>query len=102
MRGKKQLKYARLTEHIKRQAMHVISYTEARNSFKAVIERVVNDHDVTLIHRRDGDDAVILSAELYSSMRETLHLLSDPANAKVLMASVEQHNAGKAKARKLI
>lgn len=82
--------------------MHVISYTEARSAFKAVIDRVVDDQDVTLIHRRDGGDAVILSAELYASMQETLYLLANPANAKALMTSVKQHQSGKTKKHRLI
>ena len=81
--------------------MQAISYTEARNSFKAVIDRVVDDHDATLIHRRDGGDAVILSAELFASMQETLHLMYNPANAKALMTSLEQHKAGKVSVRDL-
>lgn len=29
--------------------MHVISYSEARNSLKSVLDKVVNDVDVTII-----------------------------------------------------
>ena len=66
-----------------------------------MIDRAVDDHDATLIHRRDGGDAVILSAELFASMQETLQLMSNPANAKVLMTCVEQHQAGKVSVRDL-
>lgn len=82
--------------------MQVISYSEARNSFKAVIDRVIDDQDVTMIHRRSGSHAVLMSEAAYSSMRETLHLLSNPVNAKHILESVEQHKAGKAKTRQLI
>lgn len=82
--------------------MQVISYTDARNSFKAVIDRVIDDQDVTLIHRRDGGNAVILSEAAYSRMTETLYLLSNPANAKALMGSIAEYKAGKAKRRDLI
>ena len=82
--------------------MQVISYTEARNSLKAVIDRVIGDQDVTLIHRREGGNAVVLSEQAYSSMNETLHLLANPANAKVLLASVAEYKAGKAKRRTLL
>jgi len=34
-------------------------------------------------------------------MQETLHLMSNPANAKALMTSLEQHKAGKVSARAL-
>ena len=77
--------------------MQVISYTDARNSFKTVIDRVIDDQDVTLIHRRDGGNAIILSEAAYSSMKETLYLLSNPANANVLMGSIAEFKAGKAK-----
>jgi antitoxin YefM len=82
--------------------MHVISYTDARNSLKAVIDRVIEDQDATLIHRREGGNAVVLSEQAYSSMRETLYLLSNPANAQTLMESVAQYKVGKTKRRDLI
>jgi antitoxin YefM len=47
--------------------MHVISYTDARNSLKAVIDQVIDDQAPTLIHRREGGNAVILSEEAFSS-----------------------------------
>ena len=82
--------------------MQVISYTDARNSLKAVIDKVIDDQAPTLIHRREGGNAVLLSEEAYASMQETLYLLSSPANARALMRSVAQLKAGKAKKRKLI
>ena len=82
--------------------MQVISYTDARNSLKAVIDKVIDDQAPTLIHRREGGNAVLLSEEAYTSMQETLYLLSNPANARALMRSVAQAKAGKTKARKLI
>lgn len=82
--------------------MRVISFSEARSQFKGVIDRVVADCDATLIHRRDGENAVILSESTYNSMMETLHLLSNPANAQRLMEAVAQDRAGKAQTRSLI
>jgi len=54
-----------------------------------------------LFHTDYGGDAVILSAELFASMQETLHLMYNPANAKALMTSLEQHKAGKVSVRDL-
>ena len=82
--------------------MQVISYTDARNSLKAVIDKVIDDQAPTLIHRREGGNAVLLSEEAFSSMQETLYLLSSPANARALLHSVAQLKAGKAKKRKLV
>jgi antitoxin YefM len=82
--------------------MQVISFSQARSQFKGVIDRVVTDCDATLIHRRNGENAVLLSEASYNSMMETLYLLSNPANAKRLMQSVEDDRQGKARARKLL
>ncbi|PUE13430.1 type II toxin-antitoxin system prevent-host-death family antitoxin [Limnohabitans sp. WS1] len=92
--------HAQLTGQVS--AMHVISYTDARNSLKAVIDQVIDDQAPTLIHRREGGNAVILSEEAFSSIQETLYLLSSPANARALLNSVAQLKAGKAKKRKLL
>ena len=82
--------------------MRVISYSEARNSLKTLIDDVVDDADVAIINRRDAGDAVIMSLELYQSMSETLHLLSSPANAAHLAKSIGEFRAGKAKKRELL
>ena len=60
-------------------AMQVVSFSEARQSFKAVLDRVEADADVTLITRRDASSAVLMSLETYNSLMETVHLLRSPA-----------------------
>ena len=82
--------------------MNITSYSDARENFKSVIDKTINDADVTIIHRRKGGNAVLMSEEYYNSMIETLHLLSNPANAKHLAQSIEQHKAGKTQKRQLI
>lgn len=82
--------------------MRVITYSEARNSLKSVLDAVHDDADVTVISRRDGADAVVMSLDHYQSMLETMHLLSTPANAAHLAKSIAQHKAGKAIRRELV
>lgn len=82
--------------------MRVINFSEARNSFKQVIDTVVSDADVTVISRRDAPDAVVMSLDTFNSMMETVHLLKSPANAAHLARSMAQFRAGKTKVRKLI
>ena len=55
--------------------MRVISFSEVRNNFKAVLDEVVNDADYTIISRRDADDAVVMSLDYFNSLMETVHLL---------------------------
>ena len=70
--------------------MRVISYSDANNQFKSEIDRVVADHDATLIYRRDGNNAVLLSESTYNSIMETLYLMQTPANAAHLIEAVAQ------------
>ncbi|HEX5792538.1 MAG TPA: type II toxin-antitoxin system prevent-host-death family antitoxin [Rheinheimera sp.] len=82
--------------------MKVVSFTEARNSLKAVLDAVVNDADATVITRRDSDDAVVMSLDYYNSLMETVHLLRSPANAAHLQRSIAQFKAGKVTNKELV
>ena len=82
--------------------MRIITYSEARSSLKSVLDRVYEDADVTVISRRDGADAVVMSLDHYQSVMETMHLLSTPANAAHLAKSIAEHKAGKAIRRELV
>ena len=57
--------------------MQTISFSDARNNLKHVLDRVANDRDITLITRRNGEDAVVMSLDTYNSLTETLHLLKN-------------------------
>ncbi|MDN5842098.1 MAG: type II toxin-antitoxin system prevent-host-death family antitoxin [Alcaligenaceae bacterium] len=82
--------------------MKIVSFSEARNSLKAVLDAVVNDANTTIITRRDAEDAVVMSLDYYNSLMETVHLLRSPVNARHLDQSIEQYRAGKAKVREPI
>ena len=79
--------------------MKVVSFSEARNSLKAVLDRVVEDADYTIVTRRDADDVVVMSLESFNSLMETVHLLKSPANAAHLERSISQFKQGKAVVR---
>lgn len=69
-------------------------FSEARESFKAVTDRVEADADVTLITRLHAQGAVLMSLATYNSLMETVHLLRSPANAAHLQRSLEQAERG--------
>jgi len=71
----------------------IVSYSEARNRLKAVLDGVVNDADATVITRRDAEDTVVMSLDHYNSLMETVHLLRSPANAEHLRRSIEQYRS---------
>lgn len=82
--------------------MRVISFSEARNQFKQVIDQVVEDCDVAVICRRDAEDAVLMSLDTYNSMMETFHLVKTPANLKHLEKSLAQYRKGQTKTKDLV
>jgi antitoxin YefM len=82
--------------------MRIVSFSEARNKLKSVLDQVVNDADFTIISRRDAKDAVVMSLDHFSGLMETVHLLKSPANAAHLAKSIKQYRAGKVKQRNLV
>ena len=82
--------------------MKVVTFTEARNKLKAILDRVVNDADYTIITRRDADDAVVMSLEYFNSLLETVHLLKSPANAAHLERSIAQYKRGQVTEKDLL
>ncbi len=82
--------------------MRIISFTEARNGLKSVLDQVVNDADCAVITRRDSEDAVVMSLDYYNSLMETVYLLKSPANVEHLRESIQQFRQGEAKERDLM
>ena len=82
--------------------MRIVNFSDARNSLRTVIDQVVEDADVTVISRRDAPDAVVMSFDYYSSLLETVHLLSSPANAAHLAKSLAQARSGRKQRRELV
>lgn len=55
--------------------MRIVSFTEVKDSLKAVLDSVVNDADTTDITRRDSEDNVVISLASYKhSLRLTLKI----------------------------
>ncbi len=83
--------------------MNVVTYTQARNELKSILDRVVQDADVTIISRRDAEgDAVVMSLDSYNSIMETLHLIGSPANAAALARAIAQDKQGLAQEHALL
>lgn len=82
--------------------MQVVTFTEARNQLKRVLDRVSDDADYTIITRRDANDAVVMSLDSFNSLMETFYLLRSPTNAAHLARSIEQYKRGQVIERGLI
>lgn len=82
--------------------MQTVSYSEARENLKAVMDKAVADRAPVLITRQRGENVVMVSAEEWAGMEETLHLMSSPTNAKHLLDGIAELNAGRGVERELI
>ncbi len=82
--------------------MRILTYTEARNNLKSVLDSTIDNAEITVIHRRDGEDAILMGRDYYNSLQETLYLLSNPANARALFKAIEQDKAGLPQERQLL
>lgn len=82
--------------------MSVFTFTDARANFRDVMDRAIHDHEQVIVTRRKGEAVVVVSLEDWSSINETLHLLSTPANATRLRSSVAELDAGEGAERALV
>jgi len=80
----------------------VETYTDVRQNFAAMLDRVNDDSTPILIKRKNGKDAVLMSADDFRGYEETTYLMSNPENHKQIMASIEEHRRGHAVQRDLI
>ncbi|WP_347718637.1 type II toxin-antitoxin system prevent-host-death family antitoxin [Sphingomonas sp.] len=83
--------------------MNSISFSESRANLKALMDRVVADKAPVTITRARGQESVVMVSESeWSSIEETLYLLSSPANAARLLDAVRGLEAGEGTEHELI
>ena len=82
--------------------MDAISYTAARANLAKTMEKVCNDHTPIIITRKRESAVVMLSLDDYQALEETAYLLRAPANARRLLDSIAELEAGKGTERELI
>ncbi|MFM9853762.1 MAG: type II toxin-antitoxin system Phd/YefM family antitoxin [Sphingomonadaceae bacterium] len=82
--------------------MQAISYSEARENLKSVIDRVIADSTPITITRQRGGGAVLISESDWASIEETLYLLRSPKNAERLLEAIRGLEAGEGVERELI
>jgi antitoxin YefM len=82
--------------------MKAISYSEARENLKSVIDQTIADRAPIAITRQRGEGAVLVSESDWASIEETLYLLRSPKNAARLLGAIERLNAGEGEEHELI
>ncbi|MBE9056580.1 type II toxin-antitoxin system Phd/YefM family antitoxin [Sphaerospermopsis sp. LEGE 08334] len=82
--------------------MDAITTQQASQDLDNLVDRVIADVEPTIICNNKGNKAILISLEEFSSWQETLYLLSNPVNAKHLLASIQSAKAGDIIERDLI
>ncbi len=82
--------------------MKAISYSEARENLKKVMDDAAADRAPILITRQRGENVVLISASEWAGMEETMHLMASPANAKHLLDGIKELDAGRGEEHELI
>jgi antitoxin YefM len=81
--------------------MDAITYSSARANLASTMDRVCSDHEPLIITRNGQQAVVMLSLEDFKALEETAYLLRSPANARRLLSSIAQLNAGQGAPREL-
>ncbi|MGH7885154.1 MAG: YoeB-YefM toxin-antitoxin system antitoxin YefM [Thermodesulfobacteriota bacterium] len=83
--------------------MKTITYSEARQKLSKTMNEVIEAHaPVTITRSKGKGDVVLMSLEEYESLQETFYLLKSPKNAKRLLESIKELEAGKGIVKELI
>ena len=70
--------------------MKTISYTQARNNLRSIINQVCDDVEEFIITTKEKQSVVLISQAEYNSMKETIYLLSSKNNRDRLLSSIDQ------------
>ncbi|HEV2532040.1 type II toxin-antitoxin system prevent-host-death family antitoxin [Phenylobacterium sp.] len=73
--------------------MKVLNYSDTRARLKDVMDQVVEDRTPVVVTRKRGEAVVMVSLADWNAMEETLHLMSQPANAHRLTEAIRQLEA---------
>jgi antitoxin YefM len=79
-----------------------MTYSSTRANFAAAIDSVLDDREEVVITRAGRAPVVLVALDDYESLKETAHLLQNPANARRLLASIKRLEAGDGATRELL
>lgn len=82
--------------------MHAVTLKEAKLNLERIVEQVIADAEPAIVVTESGEQVVFLPLDEYNSWKETLYLLSSPANAERLRRSLAEARAGNAQERELL
>ena len=65
-----------------------MTYSQAREQLKTLMDRAVDDREVVVVRRRSGEAVAMIAADELEGLMETAHLLRSPKNAERLLTAL--------------
>jgi antitoxin YefM len=81
--------------------MNAVTYSQARENLAKTMDKVCDDHSPIIVTRKNQRSVVMISLEDYEALEETAYLLRSPKNARRLLESIAQLEAGRGIVREL-
>lgn len=82
--------------------MGYATVSDFRANVAKYLDEVIADRTELVITRQNNESVVVIPLEDWEGIQETLYLLSNPANAAELRASIAELNAGDSAERELL
>lgn len=74
--------------------MIATNFSNVRNNFKEVCDRVVQDSDIAIITRKNNENVVLMSQAQYDNLIENVYVRNSKANYEWLKESIKQAEEG--------
>jgi antitoxin YefM len=82
--------------------MTAMTLNEAKENLERLINQVIDNGEPAIVCTDSGKQVVLLSLDEFNSWKETIYLLSNPANAAHLRDSIEESRAGQIQEKELV
>ena len=81
--------------------MQAVTSKDAKRNLPRLIEQILADAEPRIVVTDKGEQIVMMPLDDFNSWKETLYLLSNPANAAHLRRSIAEAESGQAVKREL-
>ena len=81
--------------------MQAVTSQDAERNLPRLIEQILADAEPRIVVTDKGEQIVMMPLDDFNSWKETLYLLSNPANAAHLRRSITEAESGQAAKREL-
>lgn len=82
--------------------MIATNYSEVRNNLKAYCDKATKDYETIIITRKNNENVVLMSEEVYNNLMENLYIRSNLKYYQRLVESIKEVEKGNVKEHDLV